>query len=367
MTTNLPDSWEGLLDSRGLLPRGAQTPVESALEFDPEDPFGWTAPPAVGRGDVVFFHYAARASARARTLRRAAERDGLLTPSVVSFLDRAETDAAQYAGRVFAVGVLAGPAEPSADEDYNPHWRSRLYAPLASVHRLDYPLELRAHEDALPRPTKTNTELTAAAFAALKARLLKAGNVLPAEVTSAKPGKDGFESISPSSWRQVSCRPGQRFAHETDVRGYLANYLLEELKDPGSTVYYEARCIPAEGGRGRRRAGGGRAKADYIVRLGGQWTPVEAKRSLWSWPDLLEQVAQYVGVQAFDVAAPSGARQRVPAADHGACIVIDQDGMYLVRDGDYIESGPGRPLWSRHALTSLAGATLRRRLLRMLS
>src|SRR5688500_13831965 len=108
-TTNLPDSLEELLESCGRNPRLAQTPVESALELDPDDPFGWTAPPAVGRGDIAFFHFAARARTRVRRLRRAAAAEGRLTRSLASYLARAEADAARYAGRIFACGVLAAP------------------------------------------------------------------------------------------------------------------------------------------------------------------------------------------------------------------------------------------------------------------
>lgn len=351
-TCNLPDTLERLRSWVGDDPRNAGTLVDNVLTPGPDEPFTWTVPARVGAGDVAFFHYAARAAALVVRLRRAAAREGVLDAGLADFLDYAAEQAADYAGRVFAYGILSGPAEPGQPSgDGDPHWRSRLYAPFASVYELGMPLLVRDHTDVLTQPTKTITELTAAQFGALKERLVDAGNVLSEDLASAIPGRDDFDGISPRTWRRVACRPEQQFRHEADVRGFFADYLVEEIKDSGSPVYREVRCVglpPATRGRGaaapRPR---GTARADYIVRIDGEWTPVEAKLSLWAWPDILTQVAQYTSAAAYEVRAAGVTPTRIPAGAAGVCLVIDQRGIYLVRGGAFYRCDRGRPLWSR--------------------
>jgi hypothetical protein len=360
-TLTIPATVDGLLEWCGDELWTCGTSVDSALRLGRD--VTWTSPPGVGAGDVGFFHYAAGALPRIRKLRREAGKAGILDDGMADFLHYAEEQAERLSGRVFACGVLSGPAEPSPEQTtLVTYWRSRLYAPFASVHELENPLTLREHEDALPRPHKAITELTAAAFGALKTRLADTGNVLPPEIEAAVPGRDDFGIVTASTWREAACRDGQRFAHETDVRGYLADYLLDELKDEGTTVHREARCLHTETSARRRP---GAPIADYLVRLDGRWTPVEAKRSLWSWPDLLGQVDQYVHVSEYEVRV-SGGRLRLPGDDTGVCLVIDQAGVYLVRDGAYVQSERGRPLWSRVELAERTGEELRGQLLVLL-
>lgn len=375
-TSNLPDTLERLLDWVDPDPWNAGTPVDQVLGFDPSDPLRWTAPARVGRGDFAFFHFAARASARVVNLSRVARRSGALDPGLADFLEHAAEHAELFAGRIFAFGVLAGPAVPdlmAAEDDR--HWRSRLFAPIASVASLDVPLLLREHSDALPQPTRTITELTAAQFAALKERLVEIGNELPAELSSALPGRDDFGGISATTWREMSCGADAMFGHEADVRGFFADWLLAEVKDPGTEIYSEARCVSPEVSTKRRRGGAatragsragaargsGAARADYIIQVNGEWIPVETKLSLWAWPDILEQVEQYVSAPAFEVRDRAGAVVRLPASRHRAALVIDRHGLYVVRDGGFAGCGPGEPIISRTEMEGVSAKALRTR------
>jgi hypothetical protein len=360
---NLPPSLDELLEWCGDDVSTAGTVVDVALNWEPGTDGSWTAPAGVRAGDIAFLHYAARARARVVTLRREAARRGLLSADLGEFLEHAEEQAARLAGTVFACALVAGPARPQVASGYDPHWRSRLYAPLSSIDSLEEPLALREHEDSIPRPHKTITELSAASFESLKQRLQDAGNHLPEYLRTTIGGREDFAGITADTWRDVSCRQEQRFANETDIRGYLADYLLEEIKDLGTHVFSEVRCVQPRrprkkiGARGRSLARG-TPIVDYLLCLDGEWIPVETKLSLWSWPDLLTQIGRYVSVTAYKARRRGGEWVTLPGGST-RCMVIDQEGVYLAESQGFVSSAPGRPLWPRADLADLSPRHLR--------
>lgn len=363
-TFNLPDTVDKLLDWLDGDPY-AGTKVDQVKGALYEHDFAWTAPQWALPGDVIFFCYAARSAALVGTLRRALRSEGISDAGYDDFLDRAAEDAVQYGGRVFGVGVLTEPPALRGESDYAPHWRSRLEASIEVVGVFSVPLLLRDHIDVLPRPFKATTDLTSTQFAALKSRLSELGNWLPEELELAVPGRDDYAGISAANWRSFSCASDAMFWHETDVRGYFADYLLNEVKDVRTEVFPEARCLRVDEKSGALR---GNAHADYIVSVQGRRIPVETKVSVFACPQrpLLRQVEQYVFADVFEVSDGTG-RLRLPRLHQGSsqlgstpCLLIDQRGVYVFRDGNFVGEGVEQPLITRESIMGLGKPELRR-------
>jgi hypothetical protein len=360
---NLPKTVGELLDWLDGDPYSG-TKVDQVKDALYANDFGWTAPQWALPGDVIFFRYAARSAALVGTLRKALRSEGILDAGYDDFLNRAAEDAVQYGGRVFAVGVLTEPPALRGESDYSPHWRSRLEASIEVVGVFDVPLLLSDHIDVLPRPYKATTDLTSTQFAALKSRLSGLGNLLPEEVELAVPGREDYAGISPANWRSFSCTDEAMFWHETDVRDYFADYVLNEVKDTSTELFEEVRCLREESSGIFR----GNAHADYVISLQGRLIPVETKVSVCACPQghLLRQVEQYVSADAFEVCSGAG-RIRLQRLIQGSalaeltpCLLIDQRGVYVFRDGDFLGEGVEQPLISRESIMRLRKPELRR-------
>jgi len=200
------------------------------------------------------------------------------------------------------------------------------------------------------------TPLEGEQLSQLKARLALT-NRLPAFVGNAQPGGVGFRGVSTSTWRTISCATERRFIHEGQLRSYLIDYLLDEIKDPRTSRLEECDCYRAITATGR---------ADYMMTLGGQWVPVEAKLNIQAERDLPGQLARYLQIDFFIPTRGQRRGERVPTSRADQCLVIDQFGLYVARDGAFVHCALDRPLLTRAELARLSGAEVRSRLIPLL-
>ena len=128
-------------------------------------------------------------------------------------------------------------------------------------------------------------------FDGLKCQLSER-NPLPEFLKRARIGGESFRDVTQENWPSISCSPEARFVNEAQLRAYLLDFLLEELKDPRTPLLRECRSF---------RGGAETGIADYFVRVDGRWIPVEAKLSVLASSEtrLLEQVNRYVAIDSF--------------------------------------------------------------------
>ena len=271
-----------------------------------------------------------------------------------------------YGGTLYAIGQVAAPPKPVLPDagGYNPYWRSRVTALVGEVTALDRPLLLREHAGVLPQPTKGITELTAKQFEALVEILGDDSSRLRKWLKRAKPARLPSELRETLSWREAASRLGVTFRHETELRGAIVDDLLKDIADPGTSPRHEVRCVRAEE-QGKRETG--RHRADALLRLGGRWLPVEVKLTFWTWPDVLEQVANYVDALAFHCVGENGEKERIYPSNNerwaGTCLLADRDGLYVVRDRGFVHCSVGAPLITRSQLATMPAAQIRSTLL----
>ena len=196
-----------------------------------------------------------------------------------------------------------------------------------------------------------STPLYEREFEGLK-RQLSERNPLPEFLKRARIGGESFRDVTQENWPSISCSPGARFVNEAQLRAYLLDFLLEELKDPRTSLLRECRCF---------RGGAETGLADYFVRVGGQWIPVEAKLSVLASSEtrLLEQVNRYVAIDSFSPTVGARVGESFSASSSPLCLVADQAGIYTISDGAFQGCSFGDPAWMREALDHSSVTTLR--------
>jgi len=253
----------------GLVGQDWITDLDVLLQFPSGHTVPWIAPKWLTAGDLLFFYHtksargligsvtvealAARREGQTHATRYTQEEMGTL----VTILERVDRLSQAWTGTIFAVGEVAGRPERAFDE--NKHFKGTIYAPLSSVVVFEKPVSSDEFKPFLRIGQNTITPIYGSQFSELK-QLLSRQNRIPAVLQNAVPGDLSFRDVNKNNWVEISCRPEARFINEAQLRAYLLDYLLHEIKDTRSPVYAECSCY-----RNDARTG----IADYFIRLNG--------------------------------------------------------------------------------------------------
>lgn len=349
------DDVQGMVEKNCYLRDGA-TDLDTLLEFDPHIGGYFTAPRWLTQGDILFFYHAVSAKQRIANLLKKAKQES--NHELTQLLKHAANLANRYAGTIFGYAEVVGPSEYLEDEDDLYHFKSKIFAPIANVHIFDTPLSADRFNDFVKISRQgTITFLGKHEFNGIKKQLSES-NELPLFLKYAEFSEFGFRNVNETNWISISCAQNVRFIHETQVRVYLIDFLLNELKDKSTPLLQECRCF-----RGRQATG----IADYFIKLNGCWIPVEAKLNALSERDLLAQVAKYIYIDSFVPTIGLHKGETFAIEDVSICIVIDQSGIYLVVSGEFNECSLGEPKWKREQLESRAILIIRNHLHNLLT
>ena len=193
----------------------------------------------------------------------------------------------RYAGTIFGCAQVAGPTEYDKNKLY--HFGSRFFAPLEQIHIFKHPLRAEHFAEYVKIGQSATTPLWGSQFEGIRT-LLAEHNRLPDFLKQARFGEKSLRDVNKDTWREISCSLTARFIHEGQLRVYLLDYLLSEIKDEGTPLLKECKCHPRNPSLGL---------ADYFIRVADHWIPVEAKINILAEKDILSQVAQYVQINSF--------------------------------------------------------------------
>ena len=308
---------------------------------------GWTAPRWMTLGDILFFYHTKTAKKRADALYKRAVEEGGQEKSFVRLLKRATETADRYAGTIFGCAQVAGAAEYDRSELF--HFDSRSFAPLRKIHMFGHPLPAERFADYVRIGQSATTNIDADEFNGIRSQL-EEQNRLPGYLKEARFGELSFRDVSPKTWRKISCAPNARFIHEAQFRDYLLDYLLSEIKDEGTSLLKECKCYPRNPSLGI---------ADYFIKVADHWIPVEAKINILAEKHILSQVAQYVQIDSFTPTLGAHRHESFEVSRSTVCILADQSGIYIVKDGQFLHCHPGTPVWQRAALNHTTAAEIR--------
>lgn len=339
-TVSFPDTLDGLAEmvfrnSDSYDTDDLPTDLELLLNFQPDWDLSWTAPKWFTQGDILFFYHAVKAKQRIRSLLKQAREvnDNELIP----VLTRADQLADRYSGRIFGCAEATSVSTSMSDNDLS-HFKSRVFAPLRKVFIFDTPLSA----DRFANHVKINrqgtlTYLGKSEFEGLRHQLSIDQN-LPDYLRQAEFSESGFRNINQRNWVSIISHEKTKFLHETQVRSYFIDYLLDELKDEGSPLLEECHCF-------RNKIGTG--LADYFIKISGKWIPVEAKLNIKAEENLHRQLKKYIHIDSF--IPTKGNHKGIPFPTHNnpTCIVIDQSGLYLTYEGQFHTCAEHSPFWER--------------------
>lgn len=366
---SFPETLSELLWMVGEGPNGyGNTHMELLILDHDEEDGSWTAPRWITTGDILFFYHTKKSTKRIERLLRDYDRghpdwDEITDPGAMVLLLEQQMDiAATYAGTIFACAQISGRARyesenpPQRDER---HWRGHIYAPYPRVDIFESPLpDTEFHRYLRLSTGGTLTPLYGAAFTGVQELLRVRNRSLPDYLERAKPGGIGFRDVTSRTWRSVILRPETHFIDEGQVRAYLIDYLLKEIKDPRTTILEECSCI---------RNGTTMGVVDYIIRVGGVWLPVEAKLNIYAERDLPTQLKKYRLADGFRATRGTERGRKQDSATASSVLIVDAAGVYLFDpDNQQSDASAIAPLARREELTPHRVQLLREEILHAL-
>ena len=341
------------------------TDMDVLLDFPHGSNVVWIAPKWLSAGDLLFFYHTKTAHNIAKRL--CAEAKGLLcssrvnslsakkeTEMLLDVLKRSVSIADSYSGTIFGFAVVSD--RPQRLFDADKHFKGTIYAPIGEVHIFDKPLRSECFIGIVEIGQNTTTPLYGSQFGQLKERL-EIANSLPPILKTAEATSAGFHDVNSDNWVDISCKKETRFVDEAQLRAYLLDYLLDEIKDTRTPVYPECDCY-----RNGQRTG----IADYFMRLNNKWVPVEAKLNVLVENDLSLQIAKYLHCDAFAPTRGVSRGHMFALAGSTLCLVMDQMGIYLVGDDGFVDCRADSPIFRREDLNRSTIQEVRRRIITLL-
>jgi hypothetical protein len=315
--------------------------------FTDDDQGNWTGARWMTEGDILFFYQSGNRPKRfvRRLLRESRTLAIETTTDLVELLERNLELIDRYGDTIFGCAEVTGPSEyipRDGGEEDALHFRNRTFVPYHKFHAFEVPLggEPLKQQVMISRRGAI-TPLAGKDFDGVK-RVLAENNVLPDYLLRSKPGRS-FQGISKATWREISCAPDQGFTAEFQIRAYLLDYLLDEMKDQDTPLLEECGCF-----RDGQRTG----RADYFIQVGKQWIAVEAKVNILSERDILDQVSRYTNIKFLEPEKGPNRGDRFESDSSGLCLVADRAGLYLIDHGKFVYGEPSSPAWLRKDLTS---------------
>lgn len=349
-SVSFPETVEGVLQmikgNKSRMPWA--TDVDILLNFEVDNPIFWTAPKWITEDDVVFFYQTKRALQRAEKLLAEVKINYARKRNLIKSLERARDAAEVYSGKIFACASVAGVTERFSGQ--NKHFISPHFAPLKEVFVFDEPLPQSTFADHIKIGRSTITPLYKREFGGIK-KILSAGNTLPDFLRNAVADNNAFRNVNAKNWLSISCSPTAKFIHEAQLRAYFLDYFLNELKDKGTSVLEECECFRGEKNTGR---------ADYFVKILGQWIPVEAKLNIADEKSILSQVAKYMSIDSFVPKKGIRRNRAFKIEETRICLLVDRLGIYLVSSKNkFIKCSFRKPVWKREELTTETAGEIR--------
>lgn len=276
----------------------------------------------------------------------------------VRLLEHAANQAERYAGTIFGRAEVAGAAKFIENEiGGSRRFQGNIFAPLSKVHIFKYPLPIEEFADHVQIRQGATTSLFGESFEAIK-RLLEQRNTLPDYLRNARPAGRNFSEAGPDTWPEISCRKDARFVDESELREFLLNYLLDELKDEGTSILKECRCSRKRSVQSLPKPG----IADYFVKIHDFWIPLEAKLNTLAERNLVQQLRKYIQIDTFIPKLAPHKGEHFEALRQSLCLVADQHGIYLTSDGEFRNCSPGQPIWKREELDHSISRAIRDRI-----
>ncbi len=310
----------------------------------------WSAPRWLVQGDVLFFYHAKSAQQRVKSLLKKVKEQG--DPNLWDLLKHSTEIAEKYGGTIFGFAIVKDPPEYLDNDPEFYHFKGRIFAPIDEIYIFKNPLSADKFGKFVKISQATITALDKKTFDGIQG-LLSAENKLPAYLKRAVFSEVGFRNINKDNWLSIITGKNIRFIHETQVRAYFVDYLLSNVKDNRTPMLEECQCF-----RNEIRTG----IADYFIKIGGCWIPVEAKLNILTEQNLSAQIKKYIQIDTFTPTKGNSKNKVFKLSKSPLCLVVDNRGVYLTEDGRFKDCSPDEPIWRREKLSRQVISEMRNQL-----
>ena len=258
---------------------------------------------------------------------------------MIAQLEHAVELAQKYAGKIIGYSVIPGSAVYLDDPDNIQHWKGRHFVPIEDVHIFDNPLSSEQFSEYVKINRQgTNTPISSDKdFQGLKKLLIK-NNELSRYLETAKIGDKVFRNINKENWKEISCSDDAKFSREDQIRSYLIDYFLNEIKDNRTPLLEECNCYKKSENTGI---------SDYFIKFNKEWIPVEAKLNILAERDIKAQISKYINIDSIKPIKGTHSKKTFDTSKQEFCLVIDHSGLYTFYKNDFIKCEPGKPFINR--------------------
>lgn len=245
---------------------------------------GWyTAPAWIMDGDIVFFYHAVTANEHNKRLRRKIKHSGFDDSEELNkYLDYCDDLYKKYGGRIYAVGKVVGNAFYSESEWEHSHFKSRIFAPISNVEKLDFLVHADMFKEFIPITRHSGvTPVLGNDFVKLKSVILRYNEL--SYIKECASVSIPLREVKKGNWLQSANANGRRYLYEAQFRKYYVDYFLICLSDDGK-YHSEISCVKDKKISGR---------ADDCIKFNGKYLFAEVKLHMFSKYDLIEQAQKY--------------------------------------------------------------------------
>ena len=317
----------------------------------------WTAPRWMTTGDILFFYHASTAKQKTRKLLKEAKKFDSGNIFLITQLEHAVQLADKYGEKIVGCCQVAGPPEYLVDNDHITHFKHRNFIPFKEVYIFDNPLDSKDFKEYVKiNRAGTNTPISSHEdFEGIK-KLLEKSNPIPDYLKCAKLGDKVFRNVNKNNWKEISCSRNAKFSREDQIRSYLIDYFLNEIKDNKTPLLEECQCT-----RDSELTG----ISDYFIKLNEIWIPIEAKLNVLSEKDITLQIIKYLNVDYFTPIKGKKRNISFEASKSKFGLIIDHLGLYTFYEKDFINCKPGEPIFQRFEMKNTEN--IRKQLITMLN
>lgn len=302
------------------------------------DEGAWTAPKWMTKGDILFYYYTSGSKYWSKRLLKEFQNE-VISKHVLVNLKHAVDIADEYSGKIIGCSEIAGTAKDCGFQDQ--HFKVRIFAPTKDVYIFKNPIDIKDFSEFVKiNPAGTITPISQDInFQGLK-RLLSNNNDLPNYLKNTKIGDNVFRNVNKTNWMKISCSYDSTYLYEAQIRSYLIDYFLTEIKDYRTPLFEECDCFRNSS---KRRTG----TADYFIKINSRWIPVEAKINILAENDIHKQMSKYINIDKFKPTKGKnrGDEYKIPTTKFG--MIIDQSGVFTFFEDDFVDCNYTKPRWRR--------------------
>ena len=297
----------------------------------------WTVRPWMKAGDIVFFMCGKTSAKKAHKCLKQLEKeinkpDCKYTAEEIGemqeYLKYGTKICDQYAGYIFAIGMLSGTPYYEAPTKSNIHWRSRVYAPIENIYYLkEKPISVDEISDIVTIAYQTAiTPIYGKEFETLL-NLVKASVELPQIYNNLNAVPEELSVHENQDWLSLVNKHKLHFHHETEFRTLFVDSFLGSLSTKPE-IYRECACYKSSKTKP--------SYVDNVIWIGNRLLPVEIKLNIQAEKDLKGQVKKYCNLTHLYLEANTEKNNRAKDTYRGYVLIIDTNGIYLYKNNEEV-------------------------------